>query len=257
MNLPAGRAFAENSLLREYWSESRRPLACLAFVLPFLAIYEVGILWLGAEATRNGAEVYLRFLLESAGLGQYFLLPLLIGAILLGWHHASDRPWKVHSRWMWMMMLESLLLGFLILLLANAFLLWPTTWTDKADTMAAATGAATAGGIDQLISYFGAGIYEELLFRLMLLPATAAVIRLCGGSGRVSWAVAIVVTSLLFSAVHYELFTLNPNADVFAWDTFVFRALAGVVFSILFVLRGFGIAVGAHAMYDVFLVVFA
>lgn len=241
-----------------YWPESRRPLACLAFVLPILAIYEVGVLWLGADAIRNGAEVYLRFLLERVGFGQYFLLPLLIGAILLGWHHATGQPWKLRGRLLWLMMLESLVLGFLVLLLANAFLLSPFTWTVDSDAVAAATEAskATTGAMDQLVSYFGAGIYEELLFRLMLLPAAAGAIRLCGASKRVSWITAIVVISLLFSAVHYQVFTFNANADMFSWSTFVFRFLAGVVFSLLFVFRGFGIAVGVHAMYDVMLVVF-
>lgn len=257
MNLPARCTAARPSLSLGYWPESRRPLACLAFVLPILAIYEVGILWLGADATRNGAEVYLRFLLKSSGFGQYFLLPLLIGAILLGWHHATGQPWKLRGRWLWIMMLESFLLGFLVLLLANAFLLLPFSWTANSDAVTAATAEATTGTLDQLISYFGAGIYEELLFRLMLLPAVAGAIRLCGTSKRVSWTVAIIATSLLFSAVHYQAFTFNANADVFAWDTFIFRFLAGVVFSLLFVVRGFGIAVGAHAMYDVLLVVFA
>jgi membrane protease YdiL (CAAX protease family) len=80
---------------------------------------------------------------------------------------------------------------------------------------------------------------------------------MCGGSNRVSWTTAIIATSLLFSAVHYQVFTFNANADIFSWSTFIFRFLAGVVFSVLFVVRGFGVAVGTHAMYDVLLVVFA
>ena len=63
---------------------------------------------------------------------------------------------------------------------------------------------------------------------------------------------AVVVTSLVFSAAHYQIFTFNSGADVFAVDTFLFRMVAGVFFSTLFVYRGFGIAVGSHALYDVF-----
>ena len=257
MSIAAGRPDAQPSLTLQYWAKSKRPLVCLAFVLPILAIYEVGILWLGADATRNGAEVYLRFLLGSVGFGQYFLLPLLIGAILLGWHHATGQPWKVRGKVMWFMMLESFVLGFLVLLLANAFLLLPFSWTSNSNTISMATGEATTSALDQLICYFGAGIYEELLFRLMLLPLVAGLVRMCGGSNRVSWTTAIIATSLLFSAVHYQVFTFNANADIFSWSTFVFRVLAGVVFSVLFVVRGFGVAVGAHAMYDVLLIVFA
>jgi hypothetical protein len=32
----------------------------------------------------------------------------------------------------------------------------------------------------------------------------------------------------------------------------VFRFLAGALFAVVFVLRGFGIAAGAHALYDIY-----
>ena len=81
-----------------YWAESRRPLASLLFILPFLVVYEVGILILGPAATRNGVDVWLRHLLEWMGFGQYFLLPLLTIVILLSWQYTSREPWRI-SRW--------------------------------------------------------------------------------------------------------------------------------------------------------------
>ena len=57
----------------------------------------------------------------------------------------------------------------------------------------------------------------------------------------------IVLTSLLFSAAHY----VGPCGDPFRWLTFLFRFLAGVFFAVLFRYRGFGIAAGTHAFYDV------
>src|SRR5688500_7164859 len=44
----------------DYWQQSRRPLASLAFVAPLLLLYEIGVLVLGAHAVRNGADVWLR-----------------------------------------------------------------------------------------------------------------------------------------------------------------------------------------------------
>ena len=52
---------------------------------------------------------------------------------------------------------------------------------------------------------------------------------------------------MLFSAAHY----VGPSGDKFLWLTFLFRFLAGVFFAVLFRYRGFGIAVGTHAFYDV------
>ena len=57
---------------------------------------------------------------------------------------------------------------------------------------------------------------------------------------------AVVLSSLLFSIAHY----IGPYGDKFLWFTFVFRFLAGASFSLLFMYRGFGIAAGAHAGYD-------
>ena len=240
--------------LKAYLTESSRPLVALVFVTPMLLIYEAGVLLLGADATRNGAEVYLRNLLDSLGMGQYFLLPLMIAAILLGWHHATGQPWRLQSRVLWLMLAESAALGFLLLLFAQmqstVFGEWATT------TNVEGAEGASSGVTDRVVSYFGAGIYEELLFRLMLLPAVASVVRACGGSMKASLVTAVITTSLLFSAVHYRIFSFNQFADTFLWYTFLFRFLAGVFFAVLFVRRGFGIAAGAHALYDVLLVVF-
>ena len=58
---------------------------------------------------------------------------------------------------------------------------------------------------------------------------------------------AVVLTSLLFSTAHY----IGPSGEHLEWNSFLFRFLAGVFFSILFVYHGFGIAAGAHAGYDI------
>jgi membrane protease YdiL (CAAX protease family) len=78
-------------------------------------------------------------------------------------------------------------------------------------------------------------------------------------SWRASWLTAAAATSLLFSVAHYQLdFTLlgghfaSEHGEVFAWSTFSFRLLAGLTFSALFLLRGFGVTVGTHAAYDLF-----
>jgi len=93
-----------------YWQQSRRPLVSLAFILPLLALYEGGVLLLGPSALRNGADVWLRQLLDQLGLGSYFLLPFLTVAVLMAWHHASRQPWKVSAGVLYGMLLESVLL---------------------------------------------------------------------------------------------------------------------------------------------------
>jgi len=76
-----------------YWSISRRPLTSLVFSLPLVLAYEGGVLLLGRGSPRNGADVWLRTLLDHLGFGQYFLLPVLTVLGLLAWHHIEhDRP---------------------------------------------------------------------------------------------------------------------------------------------------------------------
>ena len=83
----------------------------------------------------------------------------------------------------------------------------------------------------------------------MILPTAAGLLQWTGLTWRNSWCWAIVATSLLFSAAHYQVFTASGYA--FDWYSFSFRFAAGLFFAVLFVTRGFGIAVGAHAMYDI------
>ncbi len=234
----------ETTPARQYWQESARPLSSLVFVIPMLLVYELGIIWQGPAAMRNGADVWLRTLLDMLGFGQYILLPLLTCGILLAWHHISQSPWRVSPAVVVTMLPESLFFGGLLLLAAHL----QAAWFVRLEWPVAAT-MADLGVLEQLVGYFGAGIYEELLFRLMLLPITAYLLRWAGESTSDSWLTAAVLTSLVFSAAHYQLFT--GHGDVFSWYSFFFRTLAGLFFATLFLVRGFGIAAGAHTAYDV------
>ena len=98
----------------------------------------------------------------------------------------------------------------------------------------------------------GAGIYEELLFRVLLVGCLAwAARRLFGWSAGAAGVFATVVGALIFSAFHY----IGPYGDHLELASFTFRAIAGVMFSALYLLRGFGITAWTHALYDVFLAV--
>ena len=239
----------------DYWHEARRPLACLVFVTPFLVFYEVGVLLLGPQAVRNAADVWLRALLDLLGFGPYFLLPVLTCAVLLGWNYTAQQPWRVRSSVLYGMFLESLLFGFLLLLIAG----WQYSLLRSLLPLSAGETGPAASLVAVMVGYVGAGIYEELLFRLLLLPAVIGCYRLIGMSPRLSLVAAIITTSLLFSAAHYQFeLVLMGNSfraawgEPFDWASFVFRFLAGLMFSLLFLYRGFGIAVGSHALYDLF-----
>ena len=58
----------------------------------------------------------------------------------------------------------------------------------------------------------------------------------------------MILTSLVFSAAHY----VGRHGETYDSFSFAFRFIAGAVFAVLFVSRGFGVAAGTHALYDVF-----
>ena len=237
-----------------YWAQPLRPLSSLVFVVPLLLLYELGTVYLGHAAVRNGADIWLRGFLDWLGFSQHILLPLLTCSLLLGWHHLQHHGWVFRWNIYYGMLLESLAFGALLVLLAHVQGVVLAESTAQID--APARDAVTQMSL--LIAYFGAGIYEELLFRLMLLPATVAALRAAGVPLRTRWVSAIVLTSLVFALAHYQLhLTVGgyPIAlaygDPFEWFSFLFRFLAGVVFALLFVYRGFGVAAGTHALYEV------
>jgi hypothetical protein len=101
---------------------------------------------------------------------------------------------------------------------------------------------------DRLMLSLGAGLYEELLFRVLLVPVLAWAARATlGTSAAVASALAVLGSALIFSAFHY----IGPSGDPFTLASFAFRAIAGVWFSAVFVWRGFGIAAWTHALYDI------
>lgn len=219
-----------------YWQLSRTPLTSLVFTLPLVLAYEGGVLLLGRGTPRNGADVWLRHLLDELGFGSYFLLPALTILGLLAWHHIE------HDRWHFS---PGVLCG-----MAGECLLWAVGLVGVArlqeELWPLAAGAAWNGVFARLIGYCGAGLYEEVLFRLILLPVVVWALRRLGAGPAAAGCWGILLTSAVFSLAHY----VGPLGDTFQLYSFVFRMLAGAFFAVVFLLRGFGIAAGTHATYD-------
>jgi hypothetical protein len=246
------------SLDESYWFQSQRPLTALAFIAPLLVAYELGVLLLGPNAIRNGADVWLRQLLEVAGFGQYFLLPALCVCILLGWQYTTRQPWEVSPRVLQSMACECIILALFlrVILQVQSSFFDPSLFSP--DTTTAAISVPTQETFRRLVGFLGAGVYEELLFRLILLSSVAWLLRRLDATHAVSIVIAAIATSLFFATAHY----VGPHAEPFHWQsqwfwfTFLFRTLAGIFFSTLFILRGFGIAAGTHAGYDILIGLF-
>jgi hypothetical protein len=233
---------------RTYWAVTRRPLPCLAFVAPILLLYELGVMALAggsAGAVRTGADAWMRRGLASLGLTDHWLVPLALVIALLVWQTFTSRDWRFSPTALPGMAVESLVLAVALVGVSKLLDLGFTVLDRRGPLTLAATTADAP--LPALVGFLGAGVYEEALFRLALVPAIFGVLRFLRTPQVLASAAAITFSSLLFSLAHHA----GTPGETFTWFAFVFRWLAGVYFAWVFVVRGFGIAVGTHTAYDI------
>jgi hypothetical protein len=241
--------------MQRYFETSRTHTYSLLFAVPLLLLYEAGAVWLARDsgtALRNGADVMLRTLLAMGGLqGTLAFTGLLLGAALVVVYLEQRRKRvAVRSGVFAGMMLESIVYALLLGVVVGTATQWLLHGLGV--RLAVDTGAvASLSLLEGIVLSMGAGIYEELVFRVLLVGGLVGLLLAIGLARLPAGIVAALAAALLFSAFHY----VGPYGDPWALPSFVFRFLAGLLFSGLFLLRGFGIAAWTHALYDIFLFV--
>jgi membrane protease YdiL (CAAX protease family) len=229
---------------RKTTDNPRNLLTSLVLVFPLLILYQVGVLF--TLPMLNGADFVTTTLFQTLHLSTKGYLAFVAAVVVLfvvGIGFLRRRQ-RFNPRMILPVLLESsiyaLTMGSLIVLVMTKLL-------HMSPRLAA--GLEGQGMLTRLIMSVGAGVYEETVFRLGLLGGLAFLCERVFGLGRwASVAVAFVVSSVAFSAVHH----LPPYGDPFTMGLFTFRLLAGVFFGLLFWFRGFAVAVYTHALYDVY-----
>jgi hypothetical protein len=110
-----------------------------------------------------------------------------------------------------------------------------------------AWNSARTEAIGQAITFIGAGIYEEVLFRLVLFSGITIALRAVFFPTLIAVPLSALGSAALFAAAHH----VGAYGEPFDQYVFLFRMVAGVYFALVYQLRGFGVAAGAHALYDV------
>jgi hypothetical protein len=238
----------------DYWQASRAPRYSLLFALPLMVFYQILAAAVPAGpqgGVRNGADVLLQtvFIWLAGSWGpRLFMVCLIVAGLWLVGKDLRRNPGRLRAALFGTMLAESIGLALLFGIVVGGL---TAALLGQAPPLSVATGGGTQldGGTVLMLS-LGAGIYEELLFRVVLVSLFAWVARrVLGWRPLPAGTSATVAGALAFSAFHY----IGPYGD--AWDlySFVFRTIAGLFFSALYLTRGFGITAWTHALYDVFL----
>ncbi len=239
--------------MNRYLSLTRSHTYSVLFALPLLLLYEVGAAYLartGDSSVRNGADVLLRTLLAIGGLEGTLALTLVlaVGGIVLVVRERRRRSVPLRLPPFVGMTVESVIYAVALGVVVGATTQWVL---EGINTYLAIQAFDSLSMPESVVLSLGAGIYEELVFRVLLVGGLFGAFRVSGLRAGQAGLLAVILSALIFSAFHY----IGPYGDSWALPSFLFRFLAGLAFSVLFLLRGFGIAAWTHALYDVFLVV--
>lgn len=232
--------------MSQYLTVSKSPLYSFIFTLPLFLLYEVGIFLISSrdiDQLRNGADVLMRQVLESFGIyGMYgfggtFLIGFLIAFIR---QKKNLRTSEIESRFLLIMFFESIVWATLLVIMMIKIPIFLSLSNE--DHL-----------IQQVVLAIGAGIYEEFVFRVLLISGLAILFGLIFNWGEFGKTfLSVIISSAIFSIFHF----FGSYGDTFSFPLFFVRFFAGIFLAMIYIFRGFGITAYAHSIYDLFVLVY-
>jgi hypothetical protein len=226
-----------------YIQLSRSPQYSLIFAIPLLMAYEGFAIFLNHSdlyGIRNSADVFLKLFLAYMGIHGFFGfgVAMVVALILFRVVGGGPRFGSVRLGVLGWMLAESvvysLAFGALVSAVTRLLLAQPLPLSRPA----------------QILVSLGAGIYEEFVFRVLLLAGLVFFLhRLMRLQQLVAYGLAAGLGALLFSAFHY----IGPFGDPLQLPSFMFRFVAGLILTGLYFARGYGITAYTHSLYDLWI----
>ena len=225
-----------------YFHWSRHPAVGLFAVLPLWLIY-IFLRWQLAPDERNGAEQWLLQEIGRLGARAHLVVMAcfsLLIAVAARTLVKREIPW---ARVAAVIALEGIVYGVMLGPIASAM-------TSSANRMLSLL-PLRGDLVPNLVGSMGAGIFEELVFRLGLMSLIAWL----GMRAVRAWSLpvwlaglfAVLVSALVFSWFHHVC------GEPFERGVFVFRTMAGVLLGVLMWARGYGVCVYTHTFYNIYL----
>jgi membrane protease YdiL (CAAX protease family) len=226
-----------------YFQLSRSAQYSLVFAIPLLLAYEGLALLLNQSdlyGVRNSADVFLKLFLSYVGIHGFFGFgaAMIVALLLFRWFggtpHFGRVRWAILAGMFVESIVYSLVFGAVVGGITRLLLAQPFPLNRSA----------------QIMVSLGAGIYEEFVFRVVLLGAMIFVLqRLLRLRELVAYGVAATVGAVLFTAFHY----IGPFGDSWQLASFLFRFIAGLILTGLYFARGYGVTAYTHSLYDLWL----
>ena len=228
-----------------YLLKSKTSFYSFLFTLPLFFLYEINILFLSWDdilVVRNGADFLMRNILESFdiyglyGLGLVFFLGLLVTYIFF---IKEDQQQEVNVNFLFIMLAESMLWSVVLYFLLFKFMVLLMNPVGKTI-------------LQQVTLAIGAGIYEEFLFRVLLIAGLSGILGFVFmWDNTFKNIIAVVLSGGIFSAFHF----MGEYGDFFSMELFLIRFFAGLILGVLYMYRGFGITAYTHSIYDLIVLI--
>lgn len=241
---------------KSYHRNTRTATYGFLLALPLLVLYEVMILLSSGPQVmqvRVGAEVWIKQILAFIGATGSLILAgivVLVGVAILVYERKRSIP--IRSRYFLWAIAESTVYAVVVAFFVSQVvgLLFSLAHVTSAPALAAPQLLQDQGLFTRLALSIGAGLYEELLFRVLLVGGLFWLFSKIMPQKKYHYLLAALLGALVFSAVHH----IGALGDPFTLPVFFFRFLFGLVLNAIFLVRGFGVAAWTHAIYDILIV---
>ncbi|MDR4508264.1 MAG: CPBP family intramembrane metalloprotease [Candidatus Brocadiaceae bacterium] len=226
--------------MKVYLYRSKNLASSFLFILPLLILYEVGIALQGSSM-KNVGDVIIKTPLTLFGKNGSLIFNSLVLIFLVISIFYIEKEYQFSSLIFIPMLVESIVYAIFLGFGMGLFVykvLFPYTLANPFSTTVWMS----------IILSVGAGVYEEIVFRLLLISALYFIFtNLLKVSKPMGATISVLAGGLIFTVIHY----IGVSSDLYTPANFTFRLLSGVILSVIFLFRGLGIAVYTHAVYDV------
>ncbi|MDZ7659966.1 CPBP family intramembrane glutamic endopeptidase [Fodinibius sp.] len=235
--------------IKNYFSSTHTLLYSYLISLPLLLLYEVLIFWAqpdSEQVVRISVDVWIKTLFSYIGrdvLSITLILVALLGIVVL--YREREKLSSLKLSYFFTMLIEASFYAFFLALIIN-------TTVSGLLQMLQTSPIESLTTLQQLALSLGAGLYEELFFRVILVSALLFIFKKVFAKQSVAFASAILLAAVIFSLVHY----VGAFGDPFTFSSFLFRFLFGLALNAIYLWRGFGMAAWTHTIYDVMIIVY-